>query len=362
MHISLILSGLTEPLFAFVLLLGIYWLLHEKYFSALLLLSFLPFVRSEGLVICCVLFVYLLIKEKYDLIPLLGVGHVVYSLLGYVVHKDLLWVFNKMSYAVLDSVYGQGRWLHFVKRMPEVAGVVITLLLWAGLLYGFTLLVRYLRRKLEVDGEKELWLVYGIFAAFFVAHTIFWALGIFNSMGLLRVMTGITPLIALIALQGINYLRAPVRTHRRSRWIVYALLLAVVAFPFTRHEFAYKWQRDFALKADQQADQDLADYVKQHYPDYKNYEFYYEPCYLSVTLGINYFDEQKHRRLLGAFERNQFADSCFVIWDDWFAVQAANVSFEKLSQDARFRLIQTFERKDYWGVTRKTALFRKEGK
>jgi hypothetical protein len=359
LHISLILSGLTEPLFAFVLLLGVWWLLQKKYYAALLLLSFLPFVRSEGLVICCVIFIYLLVKEKYDLIPLLGVGHVVYSMLGYVVHKDLLWVFNKMSYATWGSVYGQGRWMHFINKMPEVAGVIVSLLLWIGMLFGLVLLVRYLRRRLHDDEVNQLWLIYAIFTAFFIAHTAFWALGIFNSMGLLRVMTGITPFIALIALQGISYLQAPVKQWRWSRWIAYVLLAAVLLFPFSKHELAYKWERDFSLKADQLADADLAAYVKQNFPDYKKYDFYYEPCYLSVTLDIDYFDNRKHKRLLGAFEQNNFADSCFIVWDDWFAVQSGNVPYEKLEKDGRFQLIQLFERKDYWNSTRRTALFRK---
>jgi hypothetical protein len=79
-----------------------------------------------------------------------------------------------------------------------------------------------------------------------------------------------------------------------------------------------------------------------------------------VVLQQNYFDDTQHRRLLNAFEQNNFPDKCFVIWDDWFAVQEGRVPLEKIEQDGRFEKIEAFHRLNYWGNTRTTILFRKK--
>ncbi|MBP6686930.1 MAG: hypothetical protein KA160_03645 [Lacibacter sp.] len=204
-------SGLTEPMFAFATLLSILLLQKKRFYAALILFSFLPFIRSEGLLVCGVIFLYLLVIEKYELIPLLLVGHIFYSLAGYVVHHDLMWVFNKLSYATLSSAYGSGRWGHYFNVMPEITGVVVKYLLLAGVFYGFILLIRALRKKINETEQQELWLLYGIFLAVFVGHIVFWALGIFNSMGLIRPIAGITPLMAIIALRGIQYFTASIQ-------------------------------------------------------------------------------------------------------------------------------------------------------
>ena len=60
MHIYLTLSGLTEPLFAFWLIAAVFMAVRGQVTASVIWVSFLPFVRSEGLVILCVYFLYLL--------------------------------------------------------------------------------------------------------------------------------------------------------------------------------------------------------------------------------------------------------------------------------------------------------------
>jgi len=351
------LSGLTEPLFALWMMAGLLWLTVNRNVLAVMWLSFLPFIRSEGLIVCCVVLLYLIFSKKYKFIPLLLVGHLVYAIAGYAVHKDFLWVFNTMSYATLSSAYGSGGWLHFAKNLPEILGIPLTILLVAGILYGcFLLAGRLFFADNKMVTQEKLWLVYGIFAACFIGHTAFWALGIFNSFGLLRVLIGILPLMALICLEGLNALTK----FGKARVLFLLIIAAVVIYPFINAKYSYKWKRDFSLKADQDAEWQLGQYVKEKYPAYKDHLFYYEPAFLSVTLDINYFDTSKHKRLLNAFEENTFRPGSFVIWDDWFAPVEGKVTLQQVMNDVRFREIKTFEQKDFWGVQRVVKLFRVE--
>lgn len=353
------LSGLTEPLFAFWLILGLYWLLRDKVPLSFVWLSFLPFVRSEGLIILSVVLVYALLRKWYRFIPLLAVGHIVYALAGYFVHHDLLWVFNKMTYATLSSAYGKGEWLHFVRKLPEVIGWVLCVFLILGLVYGAILFVRcFLFRPKDAAAEKELVLVYNMFAVYFAGHTAFWALGIFNSFGLLRVLVGVLPLVGLICARGINGVALPFLTAMNTRIVLYACVAAVVLFPFSGTQYAYSWKRDFSLKADQQAEDRLGRYVKRNFPEYRKHSVYYEPAYVSVALDLNYFDTTAHKRLLHAFEEDAFRSGDFVVWDDWYAPVEGKVELPQLTNNPRFTYLQTFEEKDYWNNTRVVKLFR----
>lgn len=352
------LSGLTEPLFALWMIAGIYLLLQKKYAVGFLWLSFLPFVRSEGLIILCVLLVYILIKNLYRYLPFLLAGHLFYAVAGYFIYKDLLWVFTKLTYVTFSSAYGHGSWLHFVLSMPEIIGKPISVFLILGLLYGLLKITgRFIFRQKNFISDEELFLIYGIAAAHFIGHSAFWALGIFNSFGLLRVMIGILPLIGIISARGFDLL-AGISSKKFYRLFLYLCLLLVVAYPFLNRKYSFNWKRDFSLKADQVAEDHLAGYVKQNFPDYKKHIFYYEACYVSVPLGLNFFDSTQHKRLLHSFEKNNFTKGSFIIWDDWFAPVEGRVEEAQLLTDPRFQYIQSFEEKDVWGQTRRVKLFR----
>jgi hypothetical protein len=47
-----------------------------------------------------------------------------------------------------------------------------------------------------------------------------------------------------------------------------------------------------------------------------------------------------------------------LIWDDWFAVVEGHATLEAIEKDFRFEKVASFEKKDYWGNTRHTVLFR----
>jgi hypothetical protein len=354
MMIIVTLSGLTEPLFACWLAAGVFGLVRKNYRFAIPWISFLPFLRSEGLIVLAVVFLFLIAKKKFKWIPWLLLGHVVYAIAGYPFYHDLLWVFNTLSYATLHSAYGSGPWDHFIREMPIVLSIPLCCLFVLGLVAGLVAALRLIVPRNSVQTSSELWLVYGICLAYIVAHSAFWALGIFNSFGLVRVMVGILPLISLISLRGFNLLTISFRL----KWLGWATLATVLIFPILHNQYAFNWKRDFLLKADQQAEATLAVYAKEHLRSLKTSVLYFEPCYLSVVLDVDYFDTARHRRFLGAFESNDFPANSILIWDDWFAPMEGHVQLQQMASDPRFEKLATFEKKDFWNQTRTVVLFR----
>ena len=312
MYYALTFSGLTEPLFALVSVGSLYLVLRNNYLWAALLLSFLPFIRSEGLIIIGVFGFYFLLKKNWKFIPFLLTGHVVYSIGGYFYYHDLLWVFTKIPYAALESVYGKGRLLHFVDQLLHVVGVPVYVLFWTGFM---ACVVQFVRKKLSLEISI---LVVGSFTAFFVAHSLFWHFGIFNSLGLKRVLIGVLPFLAIIVLVGINSIQELLAS--RKKFVFNTILTIVmglmIIFPFTKNHAALQVDRDLKLKPEQLCMQRIADYLKESGRDKR--KMVYSIAYLSEILNIDHFDQESRMDLKKwVLESLEVGD--IIIWDDWFA-------------------------------------------
>jgi len=127
-------SCLTEVLFSLVLMLSFWMFFEEKYCRAALVLSFLPFVRSEGYIFFPLFATALALAREYRAIPLLAAGSLFYTLAGYPHFRDWLWVIHHWPYAMDNSLYGSGSLFHFVRQSPEIFGVPFLLFLITGLI------------------------------------------------------------------------------------------------------------------------------------------------------------------------------------------------------------------------------------
>jgi len=341
LNVVIIFSGLTEPLFALFLILSLYLFLTENEKSSIILLSFLPFVRSEGLIILGVFAFYLLIKRKYKLLPLLATGHVLYSFIGYFYYHDFLWIFSKIPYAKLSSDYGSGPLLHFVTQMTYVIGIPLYLIFGLGLITIILTFFKKSFRTLRSKYTEDLLLVYGSFVAFFIAHSLFWYFGIFNSMGLKRVLIAVIPLISLISLDGLNHSLSFIKNKNISRVLFFLILAYVIIFPFTGNPAAIKWKKEFSPSHDQLLIDEMVAGIKNKYPDPI---YYYYPRYISLALGIDHFNSNIKKELHELFEEQNVPDNALIIWDNWWAVNADGVSLDKIRNDKRFKEVETYQK------------------
>lgn len=331
-------SGLTEPFSAFLLSAFVYLWVSNKKTSALVLISFIPFIRSEGLIILGVIVVYLLWTKNWKYVPLLLVGHLAISLLGYPYYNDLLWVFNKIPYAKLSSVYGIGNWSHFVNQLYFCLGPVTYFLLVVGLL-KIAIELFTSTRKQEFFNEK-LFLIYGIFLAFFVAHASFWALGIFNSMGLNRVFVTVFPLIGIICMDGLGVLTA-LTTGKIEKGIVVVLLGLTVVFTCLHNPASIDFKSDLNLDAGQKM-------VKEEIVPYLNSK-YSNKIYMSADLSISLYSNRnifdaKECLLVYDTKPQLMEDTNFVfIWDPWFAPVEGNLVLEELKKSDRLKVDSVFK-------------------
>ncbi|MEZ5172241.1 MAG: hypothetical protein R2850_01690 [Bacteroidia bacterium] len=326
-------SGLTEPLFACMLSVSLYLATRNKHFSAAALVSFLPFVRSEGLIIAGVFGLFFLIKRNLKVIPLLTTGHLVFSIAGSFYYGDLLWVFNKIPYAHLSSIYGEGDIFHFFRQLLYLTGVPNYFLLWSGCL---VMLYQSVRHRL--NSELSI-LVLGGFLAFFIAHTIFRAFGIFNSMGLIRVFIAVIPLMAIIATKGAEGIASFLPNKWRNIFVG-VLSAYILVFPFTKNHASIHPKTDFNLSTDQIQSIELCKRLSDQI-DINRQTFIYSHPYLSYCLNINHFDPQKHEDPQGVFPGNIEPGYIF-IWDCWFTPVHHQISLEQVRNSDEFREILAY--------------------
>lgn len=315
-------SGLTEPLFALLLALGIYCCITHHYISGSLIISFLPYVRSEGLIIIGVFFLYFIFKNAWRCIPLLLTGSLLYAVAGYFVNHNLLWVFTKIPYATLKSVYGSGPPFHFVVELINVLGVPLYALFWIGFIL---IIIRTFQKK--TGPEDQILLLMG-FCAFFIAHSLFWYFGIFASMGLKRVFIGVMPIMALITLQGFNFLTEEFFAKKNVKTTIGAILVFyILVFPFTPNPSAVQWKRDMTLNEDQEMAVRIGDNIGRL--SGITYPVLFHHHYLSVVLDLDYFEPTQCNKI-SREEILKMKNGGIVVWDSQFASVESNISRSEL--------------------------------
>jgi hypothetical protein len=320
-------SGLTEPLFALALAVCLYLAIKEKFLAASLVISFLPYIRSEGLIIIGVFAFWLLLKKQWKVLPFLFFGSFVYSIAGFFVYHDLLWVFSRIPYAQAGSPYGSGSLFHFTEQLFYVTGVPVYILFWLGII---SIILRSFRKTIT---QEELILVAGGFLCFFVAHSLFWYFGIFNSMGLKRVLIAVMPLTAIISLQGFNFITDFISSDKMilKRTVQGILVIYIVIFPFTANPAAINWKKDMMLNKDQQCALEAVHFIADK--KLTGSQILCAHPYVFMALNIDCFDNRERP----GFSQNdirQMKPGDIIIWENWFALVESNISNKALEEDS----------------------------
>jgi hypothetical protein len=199
-----LLGGLTEPLFNLAVMLALYLLLNKRYVWFAVIVSLLPFMRSEGQLPVLLALILLVYNKSYKCIPLLFTGFTVYAIIGAFVYGDLWWYFTESPYSMSNAIYGQGSWMHYLLSYKNYLGNPGLYILLLGIPAMFVLAFQ---RKWH-DLQLEWWLfAYGIFMGVLFSHSYFYATGTNGSYGLTRIATQGMPIFLLLHLYYISQFR-----------------------------------------------------------------------------------------------------------------------------------------------------------
>lgn len=334
-------SALTEITFAMVLAAGIYYIVSYRYLAAAIIVSFLPFARTEGFIILPIIGLYYLWQKKYTTFFFLGFGLVVYSIVGYFHYGDLLWVFTKNPYAGRNGVYGSGYFWHFADGYRDIIGNPQK---WLFII-GFISFLLALNRASKSGGGiaktnenfRQWLLIIACAMAYFFAHSTVWYLGIQGSAGLLRVMAGILPLLVLVSNRGLEviYKSIPINVNLRLA-VVFTILFFVVEYPLKRYHLPVE------LGAEETMLYKAGDWYKTT-PYYKGDQkvFYFAPT-VGIAFDIDPFDFDQRDFLHNAKQSENVAKGSIVVYDTHFGPQECQYPLEEIKNDPDYELLNQF--------------------
>lgn len=329
-------SGLTEPLFAFLCMSGLLSYLLERKILALVLLSFLPFVRTEGFLFLGLIALVVFWEREWKVLPFLFFGFLFYAILGGIVSNDFLWFFHQMPYNSGSSHYGHGHIFHFLDQLFYVVGLPFYSFLIMGLFAG---LVQIFQGRLRVI---EVCFIYGGFVGYVMAHSLCWYFGIFDSMGLKRVLVGVLPLASLIALNGLNWFVSLCNGKKQKVQFVFSIGFVVLIFPFLGTPSSIHWQ-ELRLNAKQEQVLKMKLELKPWMKEGKRVSAAYPFIY--YELDVDCFDSDLAYPLSSNPENWESGD--LLIWDSDFASIENGVSKENLLANPKLEIV--YERSESLG-------------
>ena len=341
------LSGLTEPLFAFLLIFSIYLWVREKFILSAVAISYIVLVRTEGFLFLPLFFIGLLLLKQYKAIPFLIFGVFLYSLLGHLYLDDFFWLISGSPYGS-EPIYGNGDILHFWNYRKETFGTLYVILFFVGLI---TIFVKLLKGYLNLKAIINWGLIVGCFVGYFAAHSVVWMLGTGSSAGLTRVMIGIVPLGALVATQSVEILNSIPKLNTKKYLI--SILISVVFIALQIVELGKagghisiptKWG------VEEQVLQEAVNKIQNEGLS-NRFVIYYNPI-VAYMLDLDPFSEidSKEKIYNKHYPEQDLSKGSLIVYDNHFGPGEGDFPEVKLSENQHFKLIfQQYTQEQHFG-------------
>ncbi|QGY43250.1 hypothetical protein GM418_06130 [Maribellus comscasis] len=326
-------SCLTEVLFSFVLIVSVYFFVKNKYILSALILSFIPYVRSEGIVFFPVFALAFILARSYRSVFFLATGTLFYSLIGFWVFDDILWLIHHFPYPTGESVYGSGSLFHFVKNSNFIFGVPFLVLLITGLFYWSSELLR----KFSLTNRNTILFIViaGSWIAYFAAHSYVWWKGVGGSLGLTRVIGGVIPLAALTAGKGIEFVFKVIKKTQAARALMAVFVVVQIIMFFGTNQVPLK-----APPTDKLIEKS-ATYIQENKPAGRI--FYFNPM-LVFHLGLDPYDQTQSA--WGVSDKIQPSNNMewgdLLVWDAHFGPNEGGVQLDNLKDDPYLKEIKSY--------------------
>jgi hypothetical protein len=343
-------SSLTEIICALFLILFIHWSLKGKFWIGALVLSFMPFARSEGFVILGIAAMFFFFTRRWKYIPLLLAGSLIMNTIGYWYTGFPLWIFDSNPYVHTDiTSYGSGSFFHFFMWSIPVFGIGFLFLLkytWNSAL-GIPNRISSDWNGLENAEESKVfvlkhqvlfWIVLGSFWGYFMAHTVLWWQGMWASLGLLRVMFVVAAPMVLLALIELNKF---IDTNPKfGKWnSVHAIVFVLCGTAIGSNTLilgAFGAPVEYGIE--EAVLDDMHAWMKAEGVTTKGSVFAGH-AYVTIALDIDPNDYSKTNRLR-FYEYAQSGD--LIVWDGHYGPNEENTPIEEMNADSTLILLKEF--------------------
>ncbi|MBI1835893.1 MAG: hypothetical protein HYR91_01370 [Flavobacteriia bacterium] len=329
-----VLGGLTEPLFNFFFLISFWFLMTKQWTFLAIIVSFLPFLRSEGQLPIVLVLMMLLYLKQFKSLPFLILGFIIYALIGYFVNGDFWWYFTKSPYSMNNGIYNQGQWNHYLMSYKNYLGNIGLFIFIGAFIY---LAIQSLKKHWLNLEFTLLFYVYGTFVGIVVLHSYFWATGQNASLGLTRITTQAMPAFILLNLYFLSKSKFGTYSYLQP---MFGILAVIIAFSsvFTKH-FPSK-ANPFEIQL-LRAASDLKSSAKTY-----THIFYHHPLFC-FAFGDNPFKKNQtcvfyYCEDLEKEIDTQMKNEDLIVRDSQFGPQEQHLTLKKINASKRLKLIKEY--------------------
>ncbi len=328
-YVSNVLGGMTEVLFGFMVLLSGYLALKKHWLWFALLVSFMPFARSEGQLMLPLALLVLLYNKQLKVLPLLGFGFIIYAFIGLFALGDFWWYFTQNPYQGAAEIYGQGEWLHYVMNWHLHLGLPGLIVLLAALLVFVWLLF-----KKKIKREQTAIAVYFacIYFGIVLVHAYLWANGKNGALGLSRLAIHGLPGLLVACLLLLSWANT-------KSWFTYSLAIPLfLVSVLCIRDYPLVYDQLFPKKAmpNERAVLDATDATMRYLQNQDVGRVYYYHPLVAYKSGYNLKakNEKFVQKSFAFFEEDyaQLNNGDLIIWDSHFGKRDMNFPEELTSR------------------------------
>ena len=340
-YVMMVMAGMTEPLFGLVTVLVVLLLLLDRPVAAAVVASLTPFSRPEYIVFLPMVMAWLALQRQWRALPWCLAGPVLYALVATVVHGDALWFWSHDPYSHAGSVYGSGPLNFFVSRAETVYGrPLLTLGVSALVLWP----VVYWKDQADRRAHLLLLMTAALTVLAIVAvHSVLWWKGWRGSAGLLRTLVTSIPLAALFATYTLGRgLQLVLRTPR-VQWAAGLVFVPVIGW-WAQSDLVLHVQLPVKQEMNQRFLDAAAFGVKKHMRE--GVRVYSTHPYMAFRAELDPFDTTLYSPLWGLSDKEvdrRFRPGDMLAWDAQLGSNEAGISLERLLNDERFTVLETYE-------------------
>ena len=341
----MMLSGMTEILFSFILIFAIFLFLKEKYIISAIILSFIPLVRTEGILILVIFILPYILNKKLKYASFLLTGIIIYSIVGGVYYNDFLWLITQMPYGNSTDIYGTGNLFHFVLQSKGIFGLVLTIIIFIGIISLIYYFAKH-RKNENLNKINELIVLIFIPATiYYWAHSFSWYIGIGSSLGLIRVIAAVIPLFAIIALIGFNFI---VNLLKKKSGFVLIFKVLVISLLF--HSVLSLNKFPIPLGEKNLLIKKASNWLNKS--QYRNAKVYYYDPYFFFFLEKDPYNKNIMEEFIPDRENpgNKMKVDEILIWDAHFSPNEGRLAFSKVNNSPLLKEIKVFEPKNKFTV------------
>lgn len=321
-------SCLTEPLFGLVAIAAAYYFLCDRYLLSTIIISFIIYSRSEGMLFIPIYAVALILRKQFKTLPFLLTGFLFYSFVGLFIGKGFLWYYFDYPYSSVYAPYGKGPFWHWFTNQEFITGTPFSLFI----VFSFLLLIINSLSNIKTIFNKNNTVLLSLITVpaviYIFGHSYLWYKGLSASIGLFRIVGGVIPLLAIIAMYGLDKIVKFIPKQKVSISFLLVCCFFLIAFTF-------KGKKSIILEHPNEMEKTVLKSIKwleqNGYSDRKMFVF---QAHYIAHFGGDHFDKYNTNVINGVDNREHPHDQLDVpdllIYDSKFAPMEGGLPIENI--------------------------------